>query len=86
MKSKSKNDVYEYKKRHNLILKLKKCCKKRFFDNFETKNNSKPFWSTSEPYFSINHAKSDAYIFLTENNRILLGNCKIANVFNEIII
>ena len=30
MKSKSKNDVCEYKKPHNLILKLKKRCKKDF--------------------------------------------------------
>ena len=31
MKSKSKNDVIEYKKQHNLVLKLKKRCKKGFF-------------------------------------------------------
>ena len=37
MKSKSKNDVIEYKKQHNLVLKLKKRCKKGFFDNLETK-------------------------------------------------
>ena len=40
MKSKSKNDVIEYKKQHNLVLKLKKRCKKGFFDKLETKNNS----------------------------------------------
>ena len=37
MKSKSKNDVIEYKKQHNLVLKLKKRCKKGFFDNLGTK-------------------------------------------------
>ena len=83
MKPKSQNYVYEYKKWRNLILKLKKCF---FFDNLETKNNSKPFWSTSKPYFSNNHAKSDAYILLIEYNNISLDNCKIANIFNEIII
>ena len=36
MKSKSKNDVIEYKKQHNLVLKLKKRCKKGFSDNLET--------------------------------------------------
>ena len=40
MKSKSKDDVYKYKKWRNLILKLQKRCKKRFSDNLGTKNNS----------------------------------------------
>ena len=40
MKSKSKNDVIEYKKQHNLLLKLEKHCQKGFFDNLETKNNT----------------------------------------------
>ena len=62
MKFKSKNDVIKYKKQHNLVLKLKKHCKKGFYINVETKNNSKPFWSTSKPYFSNKHAKSDADI------------------------
>ena len=86
MKPKSKNDVIEYKKQHNLVVKLKKRYKNVFFDNLETKNKSKPFWSTSKGYFSNKHAKGDADILLIENNKILLDNCKIANVFNEIII
>ena len=86
MKSKSKNDVIEYKKQHNLVLKLKKPCKKGFFDMLETKNYPKPFWSTSKPNFSNKYAKGDADILLIENDKILLDNCKIANVFNEIII
>ena len=57
MKSKAKNDVIEYKKQHNLVVKLKKRSKIKFFDNLETKINSKPFWSTSKPYFSNKHAK-----------------------------
>ena len=43
MKPKSKNDVIEYKKQHNLVVKLKKRYKNVFFDNLETKNKSKPF-------------------------------------------
>ena len=54
MKSKSKNDVIKYKKQHNLVFKLKKHCKNIFFDNLETKNNSKLFWSTSKSNFLIN--------------------------------
>ena len=37
IKSKSKNDAIEYKKQHNIVVKLKKRRKKRFFDNLETK-------------------------------------------------
>ena len=59
-KSKSENYITEYKKQRNLVLKLKKRCKKGFFDNLETKNNFKPFWFTSKPYFSNKHAKVDA--------------------------
>ena len=73
MKSKSKNDVIKYKKQHNLILKLKKRCKKDFF---ETKSNSKPLCSTSKPYFFNKHAKSDAGIVLIENKKFLLDNRK----------
>ena len=43
MKSKSKNDLTEYKKQRNIVVKLKKRCKKGFFDNLETNNISKPF-------------------------------------------
>ena len=86
MKSKSENYIIEYKKQHNLVLKLKMRCKKGFFDNLETKNNFKPFSFTSKPYFSNEHAKGDAHILPIENNKTLLDNCKISNVFHEIVI
>ena len=83
MKPKSKNDVIEYKKQRNLVVKLKKRCKKGFSDNLETKNKSKPFWSTTKSSFSNEHTKGDAGILLTENNKILLDNHKVANVFHQ---
>ena len=49
MESKSKKDVIEYKKQYKLVFKLKKYFKKGFFDNLETKNNSKQFCSISKP-------------------------------------
>ena len=84
MKCKSKNDAIEYKKQLNLVLELKSVVKNDVFDNLETKNNS--FWWTSKPYFSNKHAKGDADILFFKNNKTLLDNRKIANVFNEIII
>ena len=43
VKPKSKNDVIQYKKQHNLVVKLKKRCKEGFFHNLEIKSKSKPF-------------------------------------------
>ena len=43
-KTKSVDDLIKYKKQRNLVVKLNKNCKKEFFDNLETKNNSKSFW------------------------------------------
>ena len=40
MKSKSKIDEIEYKKQHNIFVKLNKRWKKEFLDSLETKNNS----------------------------------------------
>ena len=83
MKRKSRNDVIECKKQHNLVVNLKKRCKKGLFDNLEAKNKSKPFWSTSKPCLSNKHAKCDADILFIENNTFLLDNRKVANVLNQ---
>ena len=64
MKSKSKNDVIEYKMQHNLVVKLKKRCKKGFFDNLETKNNSKLFRSTLRHISPINMQRVMQIFFL----------------------
>ena len=39
--NKSVDDLIKYKKQRNLVVKLNKNCKKEFFDNLETKSNSK---------------------------------------------
>ena len=86
MKSKSKIYAIEYKKQYNLVVKLKKCCKKGFFGNLEIKSNSKPLGSIFKSYLSNKYTKSNADIILNEHNQILLDNSKVANVFNAIII
>ena len=40
IKAKKPKSKHEY---NNLVVKLKKHCKKGFFDNLETRNKSKPF-------------------------------------------
>ena len=84
MKSKSKNNVIDNKKQGNKD-ELNKRCKQKFFDNLETKNNSKSFCSKCNPYFSNKHAKDDVIVLLIENNKILLDNRKVANVYFQSI-
>ena len=87
MKSKSKNNVIECKKQHNLVLKLKKCCKKGLFLTIlKQKITLNRFGQLLSHISPINMQEGDADILLIENNKILLNNHKIANIFNEIIV
>ena len=63
---KSVDDLIKYKKQRKLVVKLNKNCKKWFFDNLETKNDSKPFWDKCKPYFSNKYFKGDSDIMLIE--------------------
>ena len=82
-KTKSVDDLIKYKKQRNLVVKLNKNCKKEFFDNLETKNNSKLFWDKCKPYFSNKYSKGDSDILLIEKDELLLKNKKVADVFNS---
>ena len=86
MKSKTKKDVIEYKKQLNLVVKLKKHSKKEVFDNLETKITPNRFDQLLSHISPINRQNSDGDILLIENNKILLDNRKIENIFNEIIV
>ena len=86
MKSKALKDVIEYKKQHNLVVKLKMRSKTGFFDNLETKITLNRFGQLLSHISPINMHKDDVDILLIENNKILLDNRKISNVFNEIIV
>ena len=82
-KFKSIYDLIKYKKQRNLVVKLNKNCKKEFFDNLKTKNNSKLFLDKFKPYFSNKHSKGDSDILLIENDELLLNNKKVADVFSS---
>ena len=66
-----------------MVVKLNKNCRKEFFDNLDTKNNSKSFWDKCKPYFSNKHSKGDSDILLIEKDELLLNNKKVADVFNS---
>ena len=57
MKSESKKDVIEYKKQHNLVVKLKMRGKIGFFDNLETKITLNSFGQLLSHISSDKHAE-----------------------------
>ena len=79
-KTKSVDDLIKYKKQRNLVVKLNKNCKKEFFDNLETKNNSKLFWDKCKPYFSNKHSKDDSDKLLIQKDELLLNNKKVGSI------
>ena len=82
-KPKSVDDLMKYQKQRQLVVKLNENCKKEFFDNLEAKSNSKSFWDKCKPYFSNKHSKGDSDILLTEKDKLLLKNKKVADIFNS---
>ena len=77
-RTKLQEDIAKYKKQRNLVVKLNRDSKLRYFDNIETSKNSKPFWNGCKPYFSNKHAHGDFKIILIEKE-------KITNNSNEVI-
>ena len=77
-RTKLQEDIAKYKKQRNLVVKLNRDSKLRYFDNIETLKNSKTFWNECKPYFSNKHAHGDSKIILIENE-------KITNNLNEVI-
>ena len=81
-KTKSVDDLIKYKKQRNLVVKLNKNCQKEFFDNLETKNNSKSFWNKCKPHFSNKHSKGISDIMLIEKDELLLKNKKVELMYS----
>ena len=95
-RTKLQNDIAKYKKLRNLVVKLNRDSKLRFFDNIEISKNSKPFWNKCKPYFSNKHVHGDSKIILIEKEQItnnsngiikkktlLVKNDEIAKTFNK---
>ena len=95
-RTKLQEDIAKYKKQRNLVVKLNRDSKLRYFHNIEASKNSKPFWNVCKPYFSNKHAHGDSKIILIENEKItnnsnevikketlLVSNDEIAKTFNK---
>ena len=77
-RTKLQDHIAKYKKQRNLVVKLNRNSKLRYFDNKEISKNSKLFWNECKPYFSNKHAHGDFKIILIEKE-------KITNNSNEVI-
>ena len=42
-------DIFNYKKQHNLVVKINTECKREYFDKLNVKTTTKPFWKTCKP-------------------------------------
>ena len=95
-KTKLQDDIAKYKKQRNLVAKLDRDSKLRYFNNIEMSKNLKPFWNECKPYFSNKHAHGDSKIVLNEKEKItnnsnevikketlLVKNDEIAKTFNK---
>ena len=95
-RTKLQEDIAKYKKQRNLVVKLNRDSKLRYFHNIETSKNSKPFWNVCKPYFSNKYPHGDPKIILIENEKItnnsnevitkqtlLVSNDEIAKTFNK---
>ena len=97
-RTKLQDDIAKYKKQRNLVVKLNRDSKLRYFDNIETSKNSKPklFWNECKPYFSNKNVHGDSKIILIEKEKItnssnevikketlLVNNDEIAKTFNK---
>ena len=72
-KTKQLENITQYMKKRNLVVKLNRESKTQYFDNIQTYKNSKHFWNKSKPYFSNKHAHGVSKIILIKKERII-GN------------
>ena len=98
-RTKLQGDIAKYKKQRNLVVKLNRDSKLRYFGNIEISKISKiskPFWNECKPCFSNKHAHGDSKIILVEKEEItnnsnevikkealIVKNDEIAKTFNK---
>ena len=95
-RTKKLEDITKYKKQRNLVVKLNRESKTKYFDNIQTSKNSKSFWDRCKPYFSNKHTHGDSKIILikieniirnktevVQKKTLLVNNDEIAKSFNN---
>ena len=69
-RTKRPQNISNYKKQRNLVVRLNKERRIDYFENLEASKNSKAFWNKCKPYFSNNHAHEESKIILIEKENV----------------
>ena len=75
------------KKQRNVCVSVIRKSKKYYYENLDTTNitDNKKFWVTVKPLFS-NKVRSNTYITLNEDEKLIKNEYQIANIFNTFFI
>ena len=87
LKDRTRAAPIAYKKQRNACVRLQRISKKYYHENLDTKNitDNKKFWGTVKPLFS-NKVRSNTYITLNEDEKLIKNEYQIANIFNTFFI
>ena len=87
LKDKTRAARIAYKKQRNVCVSILRKSKKCYYENLDTKNitDNKKFWGTVKPLFS-NKVRSNTYITLNEDEKLIKNEYQIANIFNTFFI
>ena len=80
-KSKLDSDLSLYKTQRNLVVKMNKELKQRFFETISTEDSKKSLWNICKPYFS--NSGLEEKIVLLQKGTIVSDEEKVANIFNQ---
>ena len=72
-----------YNKQRNVCVSILRKSKKSYYENLDSKNitDNEIFWGTVKALFS-NKVRSNTYITLNEDKRLIKNKYQIANIFN----
>ena len=83
-KTRNPADFENYRRQRNLVVKLNKSEKRRFFEKVSksSPNSPKIFWESCKPFFT-NKCHSQEILSLIENDEVIQDDNSIAKVFND---
>ena len=82
-KTKSPEDIANYRKQRNLVVNLNRKAKKSFYKSINTLSKSKNFWSACKPLFSNKINAMSERILLVDNDKVISDDRDIATTFNN---